>query len=132
LKALSMIGFGLVILASALWRVRDGKTAAAFKMGAIGPLALVAGLAVAWLLYAFREGDANMRCVWLCTRNGASSNLAVMLAALGVYGSRRAWPCRRAGGSAGRRARRSRGSRPRQPRMAERQAHPDLVTLRWR
>jgi Co/Zn/Cd efflux system component len=44
------------------------------------------------MLYAFREGDANMRSVWLCTRNDAISNLAVMAAALGVFGTGTAWP----------------------------------------
>jgi Co/Zn/Cd efflux system component len=47
---------------------------------------------VAWMLYAFREGDANMRSVWLCTRNDAIGNLAVMAAALGVFGTGAAWP----------------------------------------
>jgi len=49
-------------------------------------------LGVAVLLYAWREGDANMRGVWLCTRNDALSNVAVMLAALGVFGTGRNWP----------------------------------------
>jgi Co/Zn/Cd efflux system component len=43
-------------------------------------------------LYAYREGDANMRSVWLCSRNDAIGNLAVMLAALGVFGTKSAWP----------------------------------------
>jgi Co/Zn/Cd efflux system component len=91
-KALCMLGFGLVILGSALWRWWHGQTPEALTMGAIGLLALAANLAVAWMLYAFRNGDANMRSVWLCTRNDALGNLAVMLAALGVFGSGRAWP----------------------------------------
>jgi Co/Zn/Cd efflux system component len=61
-------------------------------MGAIGLLALAANLGVAVLLYAWREGDANMRSVWLCTRNDALGNLAVMGAALGVFGTGAAWP----------------------------------------
>jgi Co/Zn/Cd efflux system component len=61
-------------------------------MGAIGALALVANVTVAALLYAWREGDANMRSVWLCSRNDAISNLAVMLAALGVFGTGSGWP----------------------------------------
>jgi Co/Zn/Cd efflux system component len=44
------------------------------------------------MLYAFREGDANMRSVWLCSRNDALGNLAVMAAAVGVFGTGRAWP----------------------------------------
>jgi Co/Zn/Cd efflux system component len=61
-------------------------------MGVVGTLALAANLGVAALLYAFREGDANMRGVWLCTRNDALGNIAVMLAALGVFGTGTAWP----------------------------------------
>jgi Co/Zn/Cd efflux system component len=61
-------------------------------MGVIGALALAANLGVAALLYAFRTGDANMRGVWLCTRNDAIGNVAVMLAALGVFGTGTAWP----------------------------------------
>jgi Co/Zn/Cd efflux system component len=91
-KAASMIGFGVVILASALWRVWHGTLPEAVTMGAVALLALAANLAVAWMLYAFREGDANMRGVWLCTRNDAIGNLAVMAAALGVFGSGAAWP----------------------------------------
>jgi Co/Zn/Cd efflux system component len=49
-------------------------------------------VAVALMLYAFREGDANMRSVWLCSRNDAIGNVAVMLAALGVFGTGTAWP----------------------------------------
>ena len=58
----------------------------------MGVLALAANVGVALLLYAYREGDANMRSVWLCTRNDALGNLAVLAAALGVFGTGRAWP----------------------------------------
>lgn len=61
-------------------------------MGAIAVLALVANLGVALMLYAFRNGDANMHSVWLCSRNDAIGNVAVMLAAAGVFGTSRAWP----------------------------------------
>ena len=61
-------------------------------MGSVGLLALAANVGVALLLYAWRDGDANMRGVWLCTRNDALSNVAVMLAALGVFGTGRNWP----------------------------------------
>ena len=61
-------------------------------MGGIGMLALIANVAVAAMLYAYREGDANMRSVWLCSRNDAIGNIAVMLAALGVLGTGNAWP----------------------------------------
>ena len=61
-------------------------------MGMVALLALLANVVVAWMLYAFREGDANMRSVWLCSRNDAIGNLAVFLAALGVFGTGASWP----------------------------------------
>jgi Co/Zn/Cd efflux system component len=69
-----------------------GGTPEAFTMGSIGLLALIANVAVAAMLYAYREGDANMRSVWLCSRNDAIGNIAVMLAALGVLATASAWP----------------------------------------
>jgi cation diffusion facilitator family transporter len=91
-KAASMMGFGLFVLGSAVWNAWHGDVPTATTMGAVATLALAANLGVAWMLYAFREGDANMRSVWLCTRNDAISNLAVMTAALGVFGTGTAWP----------------------------------------
>lgn len=91
-KALCMMGFGLFVLGRALWAFWNSAAPDAATMGAIGFLALVANVAVAWALYAFREGDANMRSVWLCSRNDAFGNIAVMIAALGVQGTGRAWP----------------------------------------
>ena len=61
-------------------------------MGVVGLLALAANVGVAVALYAWRDGDANMRSVWLCSRNDALGNLAVMAAALGVFGTGSAWP----------------------------------------
>ena len=92
LKSFCMMGFGVFVLGRALWSVLYGVAPDAAIMGAVGFLALVANVSVAWILYAFREGDANMRSVWLCSRNDAISNVAVILAALGVLGTRSAWP----------------------------------------
>lgn len=92
LKAVSMLLFGAVVLGRAVWGALVGETPEPVTMGAVGVLALAANLAVAWLLYAYREGDANMRSVWLCTRNDAIGNLAVLLAALGVVGTGTRWP----------------------------------------
>lgn len=61
-------------------------------MGAVGFVALLANGGVALILYRFREGDANMRSVWICSRNDAIGNIAVMLAALGVFGTGSALP----------------------------------------
>lgn len=91
-KAMSMIGFGLFVLGRALWSAWHGAVPEALTMGLVAVLALAANLGVAWMLYAYREGDANMRSVWLCTRNDAIGNLAVMAAALGVFGTGSNWP----------------------------------------
>ena len=61
-------------------------------MGVVGFAALIANGGVALMLYRFRIGDANMRSVWICSRNDAIGNLAVLLAALGVFGSGTGWP----------------------------------------
>jgi Co/Zn/Cd efflux system component len=91
-KAASMLGFGVLVLGRALWTASEGAVPEAMTMGIVGVLALAANFGVAALLYAFREGDANMRAVWLCTRNDALGNVAVLLAALGVFGTGTAWP----------------------------------------
>lgn len=61
-------------------------------MGAIGLLALLVNTGVALMLYRYRNGDANMRSVWLCTRNDVIANFAVIAAAAGVFGSGTVWP----------------------------------------
>ncbi|TDM08476.1 MAG: cation transporter [Ideonella sp. MAG2] len=92
LKGLCMALYGLGVLAVALWQWRQGGLPQASAMGLIGALALAANLAVAAMLYAFREGDANMRAVWLCTRNDAIGNVAVLMAAALVAVSGQGWP----------------------------------------
>src|SRR5215470_17649788 len=59
---------------------------------AIGLTALAANAASFAILWAHRAGDANMRSAWICTRNDVLGNLAVLLAALGVFGTRTGWP----------------------------------------
>ena len=92
LKASCMIGFGLFVIGRAVWGLVYGTVPDAALMGTIAVIALVANVSVAWMLYAFREGDANMRSVWLCSRNDAVSNLAVIAAAIGVFGTHSALP----------------------------------------
>lgn len=91
-KGFTMGAFGIFVLASAVWSYMNGQVPEPYTMGAIGLLALIANVSVAVMLYAYREGDANMRSVWLCSRNDAIGNVAVMIAALGVFGSGSAWP----------------------------------------
>jgi Co/Zn/Cd efflux system component len=61
-------------------------------MGVVGVLALVSNAAVAVMLFRYRAGDANMRSVWICSRNDVIGNLAVLLAAAGVFGTGTGWP----------------------------------------
>lgn len=91
-KGICMGGFGLFVLGKTVWSISAGTIPEAATMGSIGVIALLANLGVALLLYAYRTGDANMRSVWLCTRNDAIGNVAVMLAALGVFGTGSGWP----------------------------------------
>lgn len=92
IKGVTMGSYGLFVLGAAAWNVATGTIPEASAMGTIGFLALVANLSVAVLLFAYRNGDSNMRSVWLCTRNDAIGNVAVMLAALGVFGTGTGWP----------------------------------------
>jgi Co/Zn/Cd efflux system component len=91
-KAASMVLFGVLVLARAAWGAAGGAAPEPLTMGTVGMLALATNLGVAVMLYAYREGDANMRSVWLCTRNDAIGNVAVLLAALGVFGTGTRWP----------------------------------------
>ncbi len=91
-KAISMALFGITVLGNTVWYAHSGSMPHAATMGGIGALALAANLGMAALLYAYRDGDSNMRSVWLCTRNDALGNVAVMLAALGVFGTGTSWP----------------------------------------
>jgi cation diffusion facilitator family transporter len=91
-KGLCMLAFGLFVIGKALWAARTGTPPEALTMGITSLLALAVNVGVAMMLYAWRAGDANMRSVWLCSRNDAIGNLAVLVAALGVAGTRTAWP----------------------------------------
>lgn len=91
-KGLIMGGFGIFVLGKAAWSAAAGTIPEPATMGGIGFLALLTNLTVAGLLFAYRNGDADRRSVWLCSRNDAIGNVAVMLAALGVLGTGTGWP----------------------------------------
>jgi Co/Zn/Cd efflux system component len=92
LKGAAMSVYGIAVLAYAGWRAWLGVPPEPVTMGVVGALALAVNFSVAALLYRFREGDANMRSVWLCTRNDVIANLAVLVAAAGVFGTGTVWP----------------------------------------
>lgn len=92
LKGITMGLYGFFVLGKALWQWHTGTLPQADIMGMIGMLALLVNVFVAFLLYAYREGDANMQSVWMCSRNDAIGNAAVILAAIMVYSTGQAWP----------------------------------------
>jgi len=92
LKGASLLLLGLWILGSTVWMAMTGALPQAETMGVIGLLALFANLVCAFMLWRHRDGDANRRSVWICSRNDAIGNIAVVAAALGVFGTGTAWP----------------------------------------
>lgn len=92
LKAATMLAFGLWVVGSALYGLIGGSNPEPQAMGMIGALALFVNVIVAVMLFRYREGDANMRSAWICSRNDALGNIAVLGAALGVFGTGQAWP----------------------------------------
>jgi Co/Zn/Cd efflux system component len=92
LKGLSLGAMGLWVLGSTAHQLLVLGLPRAEVMGAIGFLALAANLTSVLLLLRYRDGDANVRSVWLCSRNDAIGNLAVVLAAGGVWATTTAWP----------------------------------------
>jgi Co/Zn/Cd efflux system component len=91
-KGATMLAVALRVLASTAWHTFYGMVPRAEVMGVVGIAALIANGGVALTLYRFRTGDANMRSVWICSRNDAVGNAAVLLAAMGVFGTGTGWP----------------------------------------
>jgi len=91
-KGTTMGLFGLWVIGMTAWHAWQGTVPEAFTMGAVGVAALLANATSFALLWAYREGDSNMRSAWVCTRNDVLGNIAVLLAALGVFGTGTGWP----------------------------------------
>jgi Co/Zn/Cd efflux system component len=91
-KGVSMGAFGLWVIATVVWHALQGTLPSAVMMGAVGFAALTANAVSFGILWFYRTGDANMRSAWICTRNDVLGNLAVLLAALGVFGTAAGWP----------------------------------------
>lgn len=92
LKGATLFALGAWVIGSTGYAAFAGTLPQAETMGIIGGLALAANVAVALLLYRFRTGEANMRSVWICSRNDAIGNVAVVAAAFGVFGTGTGWP----------------------------------------
>ena len=91
-KGVTMGVFGLWVIGVTGWHALHGTLPQAITMGRVGFAALVANALSFYLLWRHRTGDANMRSAWICTRNDVLGNLAVLLAALGVFGTGTGWP----------------------------------------
>ena len=92
IKGVSLTLMGVWVLGATAYHVLVVGTPQAEVMGLVGFLALAANVTSVLLLVRYKEGDANVRSVWLCSRNDAIGNLAVMLAALGVWATATRWP----------------------------------------
>jgi Co/Zn/Cd efflux system component len=91
-KGVTMGVFGLWVIGVTGWHALHGTLPHSITMGSVGFAALVANAISFYLLWRHRTGDANMRSAWICTRNDVLGNLAVLLAALGVFGTGTGWP----------------------------------------
>jgi len=91
-KGITMAVFGLWVIGNAVNRALVGSAPEPSVMGGIAVVALAVNFIVAFLLYRYREGDSNMRSIWLCSRNDAIGNIAVMIAAAGVFATSSRWP----------------------------------------
>jgi len=87
LKGATILLFGLGVLGSSIWGLLHGATPNPYAMGAVGFAALIVNVSVALMLYRYRTGDANMRSVWICSRNDAINNLLVIGAGMAVFWS---------------------------------------------
>ncbi len=92
LKGASLLVLGLWVAGTTAWHAYAGSLPKAEVMGVVGFAALAANGAVAIMLYRYSRGDANMRSAWICSRNDAIGNVAVLFAAAGVFGTGRGWP----------------------------------------
>ena len=91
-KGISLLLMGLWVAGATVYQIFAASVPEAQVMGIVGFMALLANLASVALLISYKDGDANVRSVWLCSRNDAIGNIAVMIAALGVWGTATGWP----------------------------------------
>ena len=87
LKGATMLLFGLWVAGTIVYHSQNGTVPSYELMGGIGLAAMAANIVCAVILFRFRGTDANMRSVWLCTRNDVLSNIAIVIAASGVWAS---------------------------------------------
>jgi Co/Zn/Cd efflux system component len=92
LRGLTMGAYGVFVLLKAAWAARYGALPEPLVMGGVAVLALIVNVGCAALMFSYRKGDADMRSVWLDSRNDAINNIAIVLAALAVFVAQSKWP----------------------------------------
>ena len=91
-KGATMAAFGLFVIGNAFYNAVVGAVPEPFIMGPVAVVALMSNIVVAIMLYRHRDGDSNRQSIWLCSRNDAIGNVAVILAASGVFATSTGWP----------------------------------------
>lgn len=91
-KGISLMSMGIWVFGATVYRVFYVGVPEAEIMGVVAAMALATNLASVFLLVSYKDGDANVRSVWLCSRNDAIGNVAVMIAAFGVWATASGWP----------------------------------------
>ena len=92
IKGASLLGIGAWVLGATLWQLLVLGLPNAPMMSGIALMALVANLTSVMLLARYQQGDANVRSVWLCSRNDAIGNVTVIIAAGLVWLLATPWP----------------------------------------
>lgn len=92
LKGLSLGAMSVFVLGLTLYKVIVAGQPDPMTMGAIGFVAFAANIVSVLLLLKYREGDSNIKSVWLCSRNDAIGNIAVVIAGAGVFATGTVWP----------------------------------------
>lgn len=91
-KGFSLGAVALSVAGFAAWRAWSGAAPSGEAISALGLFGALANLAAAALLVRYRDGDANVRSVWLCTRNDLVQCLGVAATGVLVWLTGSRWP----------------------------------------
>lgn len=92
LQGVFLVTLAIGVLVAAAYRAVEQRLPEASVMTVLGLIGFAVNMTAALLLIPHRKGDANVRAVWLFSRNDALGNLAVVLASGLVYWTASAWP----------------------------------------
>ena len=91
-KGVSLAFMAIGVLGFTIYRTIVGSTPDPLTIGLIGALAFCANMASVLLLMRYKDGDSNVRSVWLCSRNDAIGNVLVIIAGIAVAYTELFWP----------------------------------------